>query len=46
MEELHINYVIMLQSTKKLLKYQENINKQLNNNFKQSSVIYIQEEEL
>ena len=45
-EELHINYVIMLQSTKKLLKYQENINKQLNNNFKQSSVIYIQEEEL
>ncbi len=45
-EELHINYVIMLQSTKKLLKYQENINKQLNNNFKESSVIYIQEEEL
>ena len=50
-EELHINYVIMLQNTKNLIKYQENINITLypsNNNYslKESTVTYIHEEEL
>ena len=50
-EELHINYVIMLQNTKNLIKYQENVNITLypkNNNysFKESTVTYIHEEEL
>ena len=50
-EELHLNYVIMLQNTKNLIKYQENVNITLypkNNNysFKESTVTYIHEEEL
>ena len=45
-EELHINYVNMLQNTKRLIKFQENINKTMYNTFKESSVIYLQEEEL
>ena len=50
-EELHINYVIMLQNTKNLIKYQENINITLypsNNNYslKESTVTYIHEKEL
>ena len=50
-EELHINYVIMLQNTKNLIKSQENINITLypsNNNYslKESTVTYIHEEEL
>ncbi len=50
-EELHINYVIMLQNTKNLIKSQENVDIKFypnNNNysFKESTVTYTNEEEL
>ena len=47
-EELHINYIIMLQNTKKLINSQENNNTTIypNNSVKEFNVIYTQEEEL
>ena len=50
-EELHINYVILLQNTKKLINYQENIPTTIypnnnNNSFKDLTLVYTQEEEL
>ena len=47
-EEFHINYIIMLQNTKKLINSQENINTTIysNNSIKEFNVIYTQEEEL
>ena len=47
-EECHINYIIMLQNTKKLINSQENNNTTIypNNSVKEFNVIYTQEEEL